>query len=82
MQLGRLAKLLAEKKITIGLDQPAKEFLVDLGYSPAYGARPLKRVIDTYVGDRISEMIISGKVEPDQHINVGMADKSLTFEVG
>ncbi len=82
LQLGRLAKLLAEKKITIALDQPAKAFLVDLGYSPAFGARPLKRVIDTYLGDRISEMIISGKVELDQHIKVGMADKALTFEVG
>lgn len=82
LQLGRLAKLLAEKKITMELDQPAKEFLVDLGYSPAYGARPLKRVIDTYLGDRISEMIITGKVEVDQHIKVGMLDKSLTFEVG
>ena len=81
IQLRNLADLLEEKKISIELNLLAKEYLVDLGYSPAFGARPLKRVIDTHIGDQISEMIISGKVKNGQHIKIGVADKVLSFDV-
>ncbi len=81
IQLNRLSALLAEKKMTLQLSQSAKEYLTDLGYSPAFGARPLKRVIDTYLGDQISEMIISGKVKNDQKINVDFSDDKLSFDV-
>ena len=81
IQLNRLSKLLAEQKIAVDLDQAAKEFLTDKGYSPAFGARPLKRVIDTYLGDNISEMIIAGKVKANQAVKVSMADEVLSFNV-
>ena len=45
IQLGRLAKRLAKRGITLQLDEPAKTWLADQGYDPVYGARPLKRVI-------------------------------------
>lgn len=82
LQLGRLAKLLVDKNITFELSQAAKEHLVDLGYSPEFGARPLKRVIDTYLGDRFSEMIIAREVENGQKIQVDKAGEELTFVVG
>ena len=79
LQLGRLSKLLAEKKMTLEISLAAKQHLTDLGYSPAFGARPLKRVIDTYVGDAISERIISGEIKNGQNINVDFVDGALTF---
>jgi len=81
IQLGRLSKLLAEKKITLQLTDAAKGFLADEGYSPAFGARPLKRVIDSFLGDNISEMIISGQVKQGQQVKVDLAGKELAFKV-
>ena len=80
LQLGRLSKLLAEKKMTLELSSKAKEYLTDLGYSPAFGARPLKRVIDNYLGDAISEMIISGKITNGQKISVDIVKGKLDFQ--
>lgn len=81
LQLGRLARLLADKKITFELSQSAKEYLVDLGYSPEFGARPLKRVIDNYLGDRFSEMIIAQEVQEGQKIKVDFTEDELVFAV-
>ena len=55
-------KLLAERKITLALDDKAKEWLGESGYDPAYGARPLKRVIQKYVQDPLAEMVLAGKI--------------------
>ncbi len=81
LQLERLSKLLADKKIIVELTRPAKEHLVDLGYSPEFGARPLKRIIDTYLGDRISEMIIAGKASGGKRILVDLVSEELSFAV-
>ncbi len=51
IQMERLAKLLADRKITLKLDDKAKDWLGEKGYDPAYGARPLKRAIQKYVQD-------------------------------
>ena len=81
IQLGRLSKLLAEKKIKVELSLAAKEYLADKGYSPAFGARPLKRVIDTYLSDQISELIIAGTVQNGQTVQVDLGTEELVFEV-
>jgi len=81
LQLTRLSGLLAEKKITVQLSDKAKEFLAAEGYSPLFGARPLKRVIDSYIGDQISEMIIAGTVKPEQQILVDREAEELSFTV-
>ncbi len=81
LQLKSFKKLLREQKITLELAQEAKEFLVDKGYSPAFGARPLKRMIDIYLGDKISDMIITGEVVKGQHITVSMENEALAFAV-
>jgi ATP-dependent Clp protease ATP-binding subunit ClpB len=62
IQMGRLAKLLTERKITVTLSPEAREWLADKGYDPAYGARPLKRVIQKNVQDPLAELILAGKV--------------------
>ncbi len=55
IQLGRLRKLLEDRKITIELDDAARTWLANKGYDPVYGARPLKRVIQKHVQDPLSE---------------------------
>ena len=73
IQLRRLAKLLEERKITIALDPAAREWLADKGYDPAYGARPLKRVIQKAVQDPLAELILSGKVKDGETVKVAVA---------
>ncbi|MGZ5916793.1 MAG: ATP-dependent chaperone ClpB [Methyloceanibacter sp.] len=70
IQMQRLAKLLADRKITLHLDDKAKDWLGQKGYDPAYGARPLKRAIQKYVQDPLAEMLLEGKVHDGQTVKV------------
>ena len=79
IQLKRLQSLLADRKITINLDDKAKEWLGEKGYDPAYGARPLKRVIQKYVQDPLAEMILQGKVLEGATVNVTAGKDGLLF---
>jgi ATP-dependent Clp protease ATP-binding subunit ClpB len=62
IQLGRLARRLAGRKIVLELDRDAKAWLADQGYDPVFGARPLKRVIQRALQDPLAEMLLSGDV--------------------
>jgi ATP-dependent Clp protease ATP-binding subunit ClpB len=79
IQMKRLQKLLADRKITLNLDETAKTWLGNKGYDPAYGARPLKRVIQKYVQDPMAEMILEGKVHDGETVDVSVRDGDLTF---
>jgi ATP-dependent Clp protease ATP-binding subunit ClpB len=70
IQMRRLQKLLADRKITIELTPEARQWLADKGYDPAYGARPLKRVIQKHVQDPLAEMILAGKVRDGETVPV------------
>ncbi len=70
IQLKRLQKLLDERKITLDIDQKALHWLGDRGYEPAYGARPLKRVIQRALQDPLAEMILSGAVKDGDRVRV------------
>ncbi|MEE7450443.1 ATP-dependent chaperone ClpB [Methylobacterium radiotolerans] len=70
IQLGRLQKLLDDRKITLEVDEDAKNWLADKGYDPAYGARPLKRVIQKNVQDPLAELVLSGKVHDGETVPV------------
>jgi ATP-dependent Clp protease ATP-binding subunit ClpB len=63
IQLKRLGKLLVDRKIDVSLDEEARIWLADKGYDPAYGARPLKRVVQKYVQDPLAEKICSARSE-------------------
>ena len=63
IQIGRLQKLLVDRKLTLELDDAARTWLANKGYDPVYGARPLKRVIQKFVQDPLAEQILSGKVK-------------------
>jgi len=79
IQLQRLLKLLDDRKITIKLEPEAREWLADKGYDPAYGARPLKRVIQKNLQDPLAELILSGKVKDGETVKVSAGKSGLTF---
>ena len=70
IQLGKLVARLAERHITLDLDDKAKEWLAESGYDPAYGARPLKRVIQKELQDKIANLILAGTVADGAKIEV------------
>ncbi len=79
IQLRRLQQLLDERKIVLKLDAKAREWLADKGYDPAYGARPLKRVIQKSVQDPLSELILSGRVKDGDTVSISAGRAGLTF---
>ena len=79
IQMGRLRKLLDDRKITIELDAAAREWLADKGWDPAYGARPLKRVIQKSIQDPLAELILSGAIKDGEAVNVSAGKQGLTF---
>ncbi len=70
IQLAGLEQMLAERQITLNLDDKAKKMLADTGYDPIYGARPLKRVIQKDLQNPLANLIIEGKVLDDSVVNV------------
>ena len=78
IQMGRLQKLLADRKITIDLDDLARTWLANRGYDAAYGARPLKRVIQRNVQDPLAEQILAGGVKDGDRVKVSVRDGALT----
>ena len=70
IQLKRLQKLLDERKITLDVEPEARDWLADKGYDPAYGARPLKRVIQKAVQDRLAEQLLSGLIHDGEAVPV------------
>ncbi|MGA7456471.1 MAG: AAA family ATPase, partial [Methyloceanibacter sp.] len=79
IQLQRLMKLLADRKITLKLDAAAKEWLGKKGYEPAYGARPLKRAIQKYVQDPLAEMVLAGKIRDGETVKITAGKDGLMF---
>jgi ATP-dependent Clp protease ATP-binding subunit ClpB len=79
IQMARLAKLLEDRKIAIELDASAREWLADKGYDPAYGARPLKRVIQKNVQDPLAGMILAGRIKDGDRVAITAGAHGLVF---
>ena len=79
IQLGRLQKLLSERKITVSLSDEAKARLAEMGYDPAYGARPLKRAIQKHVQDPLAEEILSGRVKDGDMVEIEVKGGTFVF---
>ena len=73
---------LRDKRLTVSLTQPAKEFVLDKAYDPAFGARPLRRYLQHTVETLISKQIIAGRVEPGARLAVDVQDGELTVHPG
>ena len=79
IQLGRLQKLLAGRKITLDVDDAGLQWLADKGYDPAFGARPLKRVIQRWVQDPLAEMLLAGKVKDGETVHISAGKDGITI---
>jgi len=79
IQMKRLSKLLEERKITIALEPSARTWLADKGWDPAYGARPLKRVIQKSVQDPLAELILSGRIKDGEKVDIAAGKQGLKF---
>jgi ATP-dependent Clp protease ATP-binding subunit ClpB len=81
IQLRRLRQLLKEREITLELTDAARDLLIDEGYDPAFGARPLKRVLQRRIQDPLALKILEGAVRDGDHVVVDAKDGELTFTV-
>jgi len=79
IQIARLTKLLADRKIEIALDTKAHEWLANAGYDPVYGARPLKRVIQRRLQDPLAQLLLEGKIADGAKIAVSAGKSGLTI---
>jgi ATP-dependent Clp protease ATP-binding subunit ClpB len=77
IQMRRLLKRLASRKITLDLDEAAHKWLADQGYDPVYGARPLKRVIQKALQDPLAEAILSGEIKDGATVPVSAGAEGL-----
>lgn len=81
IQVKKLIQRLAEKEISLHIRESAKNFLVENGYHPSYGARPLKRTIQKYLENPLAVKLLQGEMIPKDHIIVEGTTKGLTFVV-
>ncbi|MVS99539.1 ATP-dependent chaperone ClpB [Devosia marina] len=82
IQFGRLEALLKDRDIALELTPEAREWLANEGYDPAYGARPLKRVIQRAVQDELAEEILSGKVSDGDRVLVDATESGIVLRPG
>jgi ATP-dependent Clp protease ATP-binding subunit ClpB len=81
IQLGRLEKLLSDRQITLSLDEDAIEWLGEQGYDSAYGARPLKRVIQTQLQNKMAELMLAGEIKDGATVHVSVSAAELAFSI-
>jgi ATP-dependent Clp protease ATP-binding subunit ClpB len=77
IQLRRLAKLLADRKIVLEVDASGRRWLADAGYDVVYGARPLKRVIQRALQNPLATMLLEGRIQDGDTVDVSANDKGL-----
>ena len=81
IQVDRVRRLLAERKVTIELTAGARSWLGRVGYDPVYGARPLKRAVQRYLQDPLADLILSGAIKDGQVVHVTDGDGALQLAV-
>ena len=80
VQLERLRAMLAERNVTMVLDDSAKELLMREGYDPTYGARPLKRAIQSYIQNPLAVKLLQGEIQPGQTVRVSANGDKMDFK--
>ena len=81
IQVSRVQRLLADRKITLDLTDAARAWLGRVGYDPVYGARPLKRAVQRYLQDPLADMILSGDVADGSTVKVDEGDGKLALAI-
>jgi len=77
IQVARVQKLLADRKVALDLTDAARAWLGRVGYDPVYGARPLKRAVQKYLQDPLADLILKGEVRDGSTIRVDEGDGAL-----
>jgi ATP-dependent Clp protease ATP-binding subunit ClpB len=79
LQVDRLAARLADRRLTLELTPAAKAWLADRGYDPAYGARPLRRLVAKAIGDELARRLLAGELGDGDTVVVDADGDKLTF---
>src|SRR4026208_1274520 len=81
LEVDKVLTRIKAKDVHIDLQQSAKEFLIDKGYDPQYGARPMRRAVERFLEDPLAEELLRGNVKPGDHVDVVAADGKLSIHV-
>jgi ATP-dependent Clp protease ATP-binding subunit ClpB len=81
IQLMRLARRLADRRLVLDVSDPARDWLASNGYDPVYGARPLRRLIQTAIGDQLAKALLGGEVRDGDRVVVDLADDKRALTV-
>ncbi len=79
LEATKVMERLKHKNIQLVLDEKAKDFLVEKGFDPQYGARPMRRSVEKYLEDPLAEELLRGNLTPGEPVQVSMAEGKLTF---
>ena len=75
LMVADLARRLEDRRIGLLVSEPARGWLTRIGYDPAYGARPLRRVIQKEIGDRLAKMLLAGEIADGRTVRVDVSDE-------
>ena len=81
LQVAKVVERVRAKDIKVHLDRTAVEFLIDKGYDPTYGARPMRRAVEKYLEDRLAEELLRGNIKQGDMLEVHAAGEQLAFKV-
>ncbi|NJC68887.1 ATP-dependent chaperone ClpB [Planosporangium thailandense] len=81
IQLERLARRLTDRRLGLEVTDPARDWLASNGYDPVYGARPLRRLIQTAIGDQLAKSLLGGEVRDGDRVVVDLADDKRALTV-
>ena len=82
LQVASLARRLADRRLTLDVSDGAREWLAIEGYDPAYGARPLRRLVQKEIGDRLARSLLAGEVHDGDTVHVDLGEGGLTVRTG
>jgi len=82
LEIAKVTSRLAAKSITINLGEQAKDFLIEEGYDPEYGARPMRRAVERHLEDPLAEHLLRGNIKEGDKVTVSLGEdkKTLTFD--
>jgi ATP-dependent Clp protease ATP-binding subunit ClpC len=81
LEVAKVLKRVKAKEVHIELSDSAKEFLIEKGYDPMYGARPMRRAVEKYLEDPLAEELLRGNVKAGDTVEVASVDGKLRFHV-
>ena len=82
LQVAHLARRLADRRLTLTVTPAARDWLALTGYDPLYGARPLRRLVQSAIGDKLAKEVLSGEVQDGDEVLVDLDETSDSLVIG